>query len=69
MNRRTRIIVIAATFTTVLALPAAAQAADPAANDYGQHVRHCAQTMGFSGDHNPGMHHGNAGWTGMTCQL
>jgi hypothetical protein len=68
MNRRTRITVIAATFTALLALPATAQAADPAANDYGQHVRHCAQTMGFTGTHNPGMHHGNAGWTGMTCQ-
>ncbi|THJ06272.1 hypothetical protein E7Z54_06125 [Nocardioides sp.] len=30
--------------------------------DYGQHVRTCAQTMGFDGTHNPGMHTGFAGW-------
>ena len=30
---------------------------------YGQHVRTCAQTMGFDGVSNPGrMHHGFAGW-------
>lgn len=33
-----------------------------AADDFGQHVRTCAQSMGFSGDMNPGMHHGRAGW-------
>ena len=31
---------------------ASAAPADAAA--YGQHVRECAQTMGFDGDHNPG---------------
>jgi hypothetical protein len=30
--------------------------------DYGQHVNTCAQTMGFDGTHNPGMHTGFAGW-------
>jgi hypothetical protein len=30
--------------------------------DFGEHVVHCAQTMGFTGDHNPGMHHGFAGF-------
>lgn len=31
--------------------------------DYGQHVRTCAQTMGFDGTDNPGrMHQGFAGW-------
>ncbi|HEY3033174.1 MAG TPA: hypothetical protein VGJ54_00745 [Streptosporangiaceae bacterium] len=34
---------------------------------FGQHVVQCAQTVGFSGTHNPGMHHGAAGWDGMTC--
>lgn len=39
-----------------------AQAANTNA-DYGQHVRHCAQHMGFSGDENPGLHHqGKSGW-------
>jgi hypothetical protein len=45
----------------------AAAVGQPAAN-FGQHVRTCAQTMGFSGEHNPGMHHGAAGWDGMPCQ-
>ena len=35
--------------------------------DFGGHVADCAQTMGFSGDHNPGMHHGYAGWPGEPC--
>jgi len=69
MNTRIRNAAILATAITafILTTPGASSAADPAANDYGQHVRHCAQTMGFSGEHNPGMHQGNAGWDGMTC--
>ena len=43
-----------------------AQAATPTDN-FGQHVRVCAQTMGFSGSHNPGMHFGAAGWDGEPC--
>jgi hypothetical protein len=39
----------------------------PGAGDFGQHVSQCAQQMGFSGDHNPGMHDGAAGWDGMSC--
>ena len=39
-------------------------AGTPAAADtFGQHVRHCAQTVGFDGEHNPGMHRGLAGWS------
>ncbi|EWT07752.1 hypothetical protein N864_23600 [Intrasporangium chromatireducens Q5-1] len=38
-----------------------AQAAD-ANSDFGQHVRACAQTMGFDGTMNPGMHQGRSGW-------
>ena len=51
----------------VLATPAAAHADRATGADFGQHIRTCAQTMGFTGDHNPGMHHGYAGWSGMTC--
>ena len=29
---------------------------------FGHHVAACAQTMGLSGDHNPGMHRGITGW-------
>ncbi len=69
MNTRIRNTTIAAAAAAVLATaaPAAASAADPAADDYGQHVRHGAQTMGFTGEYNPGMHQGNAGWNGMMC--
>ena len=34
--------------------------ADAAA--YGQHLRECAQTMGFDQHHNPGMHKGITRW-------
>ena len=33
-----------------------------ASDDFGQHVAACARTMGFDGDHNPGMHQGRRGW-------
>lgn len=47
--------------------PVAASAqANPAG--FGQHVRHCAQTMGFSGGHNPGLHQGAAAWNGESCR-
>ena len=51
--------VVAATTALALASPAVATAAG---SDFGQHVRDCAQSMGFDGTHNPGMHHGFAGW-------
>ena len=47
---------------------AAVASTNVAAANFGQHVRTCAQAMGFSGEHNPGMHHGAAGWDGMPCQ-
>jgi len=50
----------------LIAVPAAANA-DPATPNFGQHVSTCAQTMGFSPDHNPGMHQGASGWDGMPC--
>lgn len=46
---------------------ASASSSSPDAQPFGQHVRHCTQTIGFSGQHNPGMHQGNAGWDGMPC--
>lgn len=52
----------------LLAAPAVAQAQPAQAGpDFGQHVSHCAQTMGVNGHHNPGMHHGLSGWDGMPC--
>lgn len=39
-----------------------------AADDFGQHARDCAQTMGFDGQMNPGMHQGRYGADpSMTC--
>ena len=48
----------------VVAVTASAGAFSPAAaaGDFGQHVRTCAQTMGFNGEHNPGTHQGFHGW-------
>lgn len=51
----------------VLALASAALAAemgDLTGRDFGEHHSLHAQTMGFDGDHNPGVHHqGFSGWT------
>jgi hypothetical protein len=68
----TRTIAITAVLAAalVITVPTAAFASTPTATGagYGQHVRVCAQTMGFTGQRNPGMHHGFSGWDGMTCQ-
>jgi hypothetical protein len=61
-------ITAAVAVTLVVAAPTAALASTPTGAEYGQHVRVCAQTMGFSGEHNPGMHHGFSEWDGTTCQ-
>jgi len=65
MTRTGRALIAVATMTTVL-LPAAPAVADDN-SAFGRHVATCAQTMGFSGTHNPGMHRGAAGWNGMGC--
>lgn len=49
-----------------LAVPGGVALASPSDN-FGSHVRACAQTMGLSGSHNPGMHQGAAGWDGLPC--
>ena len=73
MRIRTLLAAILATGAALLIGPATAQATTAAgrtgtaASEYGQHVRECAQTMGYSGEHNPGMHQGAAGWDGMPC--
>ena len=56
------------TITTTLVAGLLALPAGPAlAGTFGMHVRVCAQTMGFDGTHNPGMHRGAAGWDGEPC--
>ena len=49
----------------IVAAVLAAGVASPAGADdqFGHHVRTCAQAEGFDGTHNPGMHRGASGWT------
>lgn len=63
------VVTLSAVGALTVAVPAPASA-DTAANDFGQHVRHCAVHMeGFTGDMNPGLHQGKSGWPGSehTC--
>ena len=51
----------------LVAVPAQAAGSNA---DFGQHVKMCAQTMGFDGTHNPGMHQGESGWDpSHTCSM
>lgn len=54
-----------AIFVVVAAAPATVAASVQA--DFGSHVANCAQTHGFDGDHNPGMHQGRSGWSSTNC--
>lgn len=58
-----------ATPLVALVLTAAPAAAlDDVPNPYADHVVHCAQDMGFTGSHNPGVHHqGFSGWQPHDC--
>ena len=64
-----RISVGIAALAAVALAPATAMANAPSdsGSGFGRHVRQCAQTMGFSGTHNPGMHQGYADWDGPPC--
>lgn len=53
---------VAGMATTLVLLVSGTATADGTGEDFGQHVRTCAQTMGFDGVPNPGMHQGFAGW-------
>ncbi|MFE6648938.1 hypothetical protein ACFVJS_20400 [Nocardioides sp. NPDC057772] len=44
----------------VVLTPSSAAAAD--GREFGHHVVHCAQGVGFDGTHNPGMHRGFRGF-------
>jgi hypothetical protein len=49
-------------------LAALAGTPTPTGAEFGEHVSTCVQEMGFSGTHNPGVHHrGYAGWDGTSC--
>lgn len=45
-----------------LLVSASASATPADAAMYGQHVRHCTQSMGLDQNHNPGMHVGITMW-------
>lgn len=65
MTRTLRLVAaaIALLAALVVASPVSAAAAD--GSTYGACVaRHATIEGGFSGDHNPGMHRGFAGWAG-----
>jgi len=52
----------------LMSMPVAAQAQPTQeGSGFGRHVSLCAQMMGFSADHNPGMHQGAHGWNGESC--
>ncbi len=57
-----RLLVLSAAAFAVLA-PTAASASDATGRDFGQHVKTCAQTIGFDATHNPGTHHGFSDWS------
>ena len=61
VHRSVTVLVVALGATLVL--PAVASAdTGTSGRDFGAHVVSCVQTMGFDGQHNPGMHRGFAGW-------
>ena len=66
MTKTTHVLLPLLLGSFLMAVPATAHA-DPATPNFGQHVSTCAQTMGFSSDHNPGMHQGASGWDGLPC--
>lgn len=58
------VLAFGAVAALIVAAPAPASA-ETTADDFGQHVKHCALHMGgFDGEMNPGMHQGKAGWPG-----
>lgn len=59
---------IAALASGAAILAAGVATAATADDQFGQHVRDCAQTIGLDGAMNPGMHQGYAGWSAdHTC--
>lgn len=60
---RRSVAVLGTVVVAVVVFPAAAWAdTAPIGRDFGEHVVTCGQTMGFTGQHNPGMHTGFGAW-------
>jgi len=67
MKRSLIIATLALTLLFALASPAMANASAGAGAEFGHHhATHAQEMSGFSGDHNPGVHHrGFSGWHHM----
>jgi hypothetical protein len=66
--RRAAVGLAVTTAVVLTPLTALADAPTPTGAQFGEHVSTCAQDMGLSGTHNPGVHHrGFAGWDGTPC--
>ncbi|MFI5623671.1 hypothetical protein ACIA03_09410 [Nocardioides sp. NPDC051685] len=63
--KRILIFAAAAAASTALAVPSPGAAAD--GREFGEHVVHCVEAVGFDGMHNPGMHQGFDGFTDHVC--
>ena len=61
-----KLLAAAAIVVAVVSIPGVAGASEAHA-EFGHHVVTCVHEHGFDGAHNPGMHHGAAGWDGSTC--
>lgn len=58
-----KLIAAVAAAGALMLVPAAASASTPGPDaNFGSHVSQHAQTHGFNGSHNPGMHQGASGW-------
>ena len=65
MTRTFRLVAAAIALLAALVAASPVAAATGGGSAYGACVAHHATTeSGFSGDHNPGMHQGFAGWAG-----
>lgn len=61
-------VLIAFIITSGFLVPGVARATPPTERgEFGQHIANCALEHGFDAAHNPGMHHGRAGWDGTPC--
>lgn len=58
-----RLLTGMAALAAVAILTGGTAASAEAPDEFGQHVQTCARTMGFDGEHNPGMHRGAHGWS------
>ena len=61
-KRRRLFTAIGVGASAVLTLATGSATPAAAADEFGKHVSVCAQEVGLSADHNPGVHQGFKGW-------